>query len=69
MTAASRSLATALLGARFASGLLPKCYTTSGDATGLKRHRERQPQKQRDLQARPNGRISSRFHEEAHHQN
>jgi len=31
MTAASRSLATALWKARFASGLLMKCYTTSWD--------------------------------------
>lgn len=31
MTAASRSLATALWKARFASGLLLKCYTTSWD--------------------------------------
>ena len=28
MTAATRSLATALWGARFASGLLPRSYTT-----------------------------------------
>ena len=33
MTAASRSLATALWGARFASGLLPQSYTTSWDTT------------------------------------
>ena len=31
MTAASRSLATALWGARFASGLLPQSYTTNRD--------------------------------------
>jgi hypothetical protein len=31
MTAASRSLATALWKARFASGLLLKCYTTCRD--------------------------------------
>ncbi len=31
MTAASRSLATALWGARFASGLLLNCYTTGCD--------------------------------------
>ena len=31
MTAASRSLATALWGARFASGLLQPSYTTSWD--------------------------------------
>jgi len=31
MTAASRSLATAPLRARFASGLLPPCYTTEWD--------------------------------------
>jgi hypothetical protein len=31
MTAASHSLATALWKARFASGLLMKCYTTSWD--------------------------------------
>ena len=35
MTAASRSLATALWGARFASGLLPPSYTTTRDTTGL----------------------------------
>ena len=33
MTAASRSLATALWGARFASGLLPPSYTTCRDTT------------------------------------
>ncbi len=33
MTAASRSLATALWGARFASGLLPLSYTTRWDTT------------------------------------
>ena len=33
MTAASRSLATALWRARFASGLLRPCYTTTGDTT------------------------------------
>jgi hypothetical protein len=33
MTAASRSLATALWRARFASGLLPLSYTTKRDAT------------------------------------
>ncbi len=33
MTAASRSLATALWGARFASGLLRPCYTTAWDTT------------------------------------
>ena len=33
MTAASRSLATALWGARFASGLLPPSYTTNRDTT------------------------------------
>jgi hypothetical protein len=33
MTAASRSLATAPSGARFATGLLSKCYTTGGDRT------------------------------------
>ena len=33
MTAATRSLATALWGARFASGLLPQSYTTSRDTT------------------------------------
>ena len=33
MTAASRSLATALRTARFASGLLPQSYTTTRDAT------------------------------------
>ena len=33
MTAASRSLATALWGARFASGLLHPSYTTSWDTT------------------------------------
>jgi hypothetical protein len=33
MTAASRSLATALWRARFASGLLPLSYTTTRDAT------------------------------------
>ena len=33
MTAASRSLATALSGARFASGLLRLSYTTPGDRT------------------------------------
>lgn len=33
MTAASRSLATALWGARFASGLLHPCYTTIWDTT------------------------------------
>ncbi len=35
MTAASRSLATAPWGARFASGLL-LCYTTSRDTTSFK---------------------------------
>ena len=35
MTAASRSLATALWGARFASGLLPPRYTTTRDTTHL----------------------------------
>ena len=34
MTAASRSLATALSGARFASGWLRPCYTTAWDTTG-----------------------------------
>ena len=34
MTAASRSLATAPWGARFASGLLPPSYTTSWGRTG-----------------------------------
>jgi hypothetical protein len=33
MAAASRSLATALWRARFASGLLPSCYTTIRDTT------------------------------------
>jgi len=33
MAAASRSLATAPGKARFASGLLPKCYTTNWDTT------------------------------------
>ena len=33
MTAASHSLATALWKARFASGLLPPSYTTTGDTT------------------------------------
>ena len=33
MTAASRSLATALWRARFASGLLPQSYTTTRDTT------------------------------------
>ena len=33
MTAATRSLATALWGARFASGLLPLSYTTRRDTT------------------------------------
>ena len=33
MTAASRSLATALWEARFASGLLPQSYTTTRDTT------------------------------------
>ena len=33
MTAASRSLATALWGARFASGLLLGSYTTNRDTT------------------------------------
>ena len=33
MTAATRSLATALWGARFASGLLPPSYTTTRDTT------------------------------------
>ena len=33
MTAASRSLATALWEARFASGLLPQRYTTPRDTT------------------------------------
>ncbi len=33
MAAASRSLATALWGARFASGLLPPSYTTRRDTT------------------------------------
>jgi hypothetical protein len=33
MTAASRSLATALRRARFASGLLPQSYTTRRDTT------------------------------------
>jgi hypothetical protein len=35
MTAASHSLATALWKARFASGLLMKCYTTSWDTIRL----------------------------------
>ena len=35
MTAASRSLATALWGARFASGLLHPSYTTSWDTTQI----------------------------------
>ena len=35
MTAASRSLATALWRARFASGLLPLSYTTTWDTTQL----------------------------------
>jgi hypothetical protein len=33
MAAATRSLATALWGARFASGLLPRSYTTNRDTT------------------------------------
>jgi hypothetical protein len=33
MAAANRSLATALWEARFASGLLRRCYTTSRDTT------------------------------------
>jgi hypothetical protein len=37
MTAASRSLATALWEARFASGLLPQRYTTPRDTTFLLR--------------------------------
>ena len=37
MTAASRSLATALWGARFASGLLPQSYTTNRDTTSTDR--------------------------------
>ena len=36
MTTASRSLATALSKARFASGLLPPSYTTSGDTTNVR---------------------------------
>src|SRR5271166_1769920 len=44
MTAASRSLATALWGARFASGLLRRCYTTSRDTTSRKHDRIRQAQ-------------------------
>jgi hypothetical protein len=39
MAAANRSLATALWEARFASGLLRRCYTTSRDTTGLARAR------------------------------
>ncbi len=35
MTAANRSLATAPWRARFASGLLPPSYTTTGDVTDL----------------------------------
>jgi hypothetical protein len=35
VTAASRSLATALSKARFASGLLPLNYTTGGDTTNI----------------------------------
>ena len=35
MTAASRSLATALWRARFASGLLRRCYTTNRDTTSV----------------------------------
>ena len=38
MTAASRSLATALWGARFASGLLPQSYTTNRDTTPYARN-------------------------------
>ena len=34
MTTASRPLATALWGARFAGDWLPSCYTTWGDTTG-----------------------------------
>ena len=37
MTTASRSLATALSKARFASGLLPNCYTTTRDTTAQRR--------------------------------
>ena len=33
MTTASRPLATALWGARFAGDWLPSCYTTWGDTT------------------------------------
>jgi hypothetical protein len=36
MAAANRSLATALWEARFASGLLRRCYTTSRDTTDFK---------------------------------
>jgi hypothetical protein len=36
MAAASRSLATTLQGARFASGLLQPSYTTYRDTTGLR---------------------------------
>ena len=35
MTTASRSLATALRKARFASGLLPPSYTTPGDTIAI----------------------------------
>src|SRR5271166_1640874 len=38
MTAATRSLATALWGARFASGLLPLSYTTRRDTTSHTSH-------------------------------
>ena len=41
MTAATRSLATALWGARFASGLLPLSYTTRRDTTYRSREKPR----------------------------
>jgi hypothetical protein len=44
MTTASRSLATALWRARFASGLLPPSYTTSWDTTAGAKRMGRQPQ-------------------------
>jgi len=46
MTTASRSLATALWGARFASGLLPKSYTTGWDTTNARGRRGAKPQEQ-----------------------
>ena len=36
MTTASRPLATALWGARFAGDWLPSCYTTWGDTTAVR---------------------------------